>query len=179
MICATDLAEVIGTKPSVFNLLFGILLEIGVLITALDVFLILWLQNLGFRWIEALIVMLLGVSVCFAVQIALADPDWRGWPGCAHYVDIAAIPTAPTRAGIGATVMPHNPSSALCDRRRRLLGRAFPKSAKPKFATIDSTLALMFALLINASILIPAAATFYKPGVQSRGAGRGAFERHT
>ena len=76
-ICATDLAEVIGTAIGL-NLLFGIPLEIGVIITALDVFLILWMQNLGFRWIEAFIVTLLGViAACFAVQIALADPDWR------------------------------------------------------------------------------------------------------
>src|SRR4029078_3272664 len=59
-ICSTDLAEVIGTAIGL-NLLFGIPLEIGVLITALDVFLILWMQNLGFRWIEAFIVTLLGV----------------------------------------------------------------------------------------------------------------------
>src|SRR5258708_6683645 len=75
-ICATDLAEVIGTAIGL-NLLFGVPLEIGVVLTALDVFLILWLQNLGFRWIEAFIVTLLGViAVCFAVQIGLADPDW-------------------------------------------------------------------------------------------------------
>src|SRR5947207_10058266 len=75
-ICATDLAEVIGTAIGL-NLLFGVPLELGVVITALDVFLILWLQNLGFRWIEAFIVTLLGViAVCFALQIALADPDW-------------------------------------------------------------------------------------------------------
>src|SRR5689334_5875190 len=77
-ICATDLAEVIGTAIGL-NLLFGIPLEIGVIITALDVFLILWMQRLGFRWIEAFIVTLLGViAVCFAVQIAMAQPDWRG-----------------------------------------------------------------------------------------------------
>src|SRR5215212_6066848 len=75
-ICATDLAEVIGTAIGL-NLLFGIPLEIGVVITALDVFLILYLQNKGFRWIEALIITLLGViAVCFVVQIAMADPDW-------------------------------------------------------------------------------------------------------
>ena len=75
-ICATDLAEVIGTAIGL-NLLFGIPLEIGVLITALDVFIILWMQNLGFRWIEAFIVTLLGViAVCFAIQIAMADPEW-------------------------------------------------------------------------------------------------------
>src|SRR5438874_8982193 len=77
-ICATDLAEVIGTAIGL-NLLFGIPLEIGVIITALDVFLILWMQNMGFRWIEVFIVTLLGViTACFAVQIAMANPDWRG-----------------------------------------------------------------------------------------------------
>src|SRR3569623_2623663 len=75
-ICATDLAEVIGTAI-VLNLLFGVPLEIGVLITALDVFLILWMQNLGFRYVEALIVTLLGmIALCFGVQIALANPEW-------------------------------------------------------------------------------------------------------
>ena len=82
-IIATDIAEVIGTAIGL-NLLFGIPLEIGVLITALDVFLILWLQRLGFRWVEALVVALLAViAVCFVVQIGLADPNWadviRGW----------------------------------------------------------------------------------------------------
>ena len=75
-ICATDLAEVIGTAIAL-NLLFGMPLEIGVVVTALDVFVILWLQNKGFRWIEAFIITLLGViAICFGVQIALADPDW-------------------------------------------------------------------------------------------------------
>src|SRR6202007_3091548 len=110
-ICATDLAEVIGTAIGL-NLLFGIPLEIGVLITALDVFLILLLQNLGFRWIEALIVTLLGViSVCFAVQIAMANPDWRAViVGFAPTTEIVTNPDMLYLAlGIlGATVMPHN-----------------------------------------------------------------------
>ena len=75
-IIATDIAEVIGTAIGL-NLLFGIPLEIGVVITALDVFLILWLQKLGFRWVEALVIVLLGViAVCFVLQIAMADPEW-------------------------------------------------------------------------------------------------------
>ena len=75
-IIATDIAEVIGTAIGL-NLIFGIPLEIGVIITALDVFLILYLQKLGFRWVEALIITLLGViAICFGIQIALADPDW-------------------------------------------------------------------------------------------------------
>src|SRR3712207_2423834 len=75
-ICATDLAEVIGTAIGL-NLLFGLPLEIGVMITALDVFLILYLQNLGFRWVEAMVIALIGViAVCFLLQIAMVDPDW-------------------------------------------------------------------------------------------------------
>src|SRR3954453_7399743 len=75
-IVATDIAEVIGTAIGL-NLIFGIPLEIGVIITALDVFLILYLQTLGFRYVEALIIALLGViAVCFGIQIALANPDW-------------------------------------------------------------------------------------------------------
>ena len=110
-ICATDLAEVIGTAIGL-NLLFGIPLEIGVLITALDVFLILWLQNLGFRWIEAFIVTLLGViAVCFAIQIALADPEWGAViRGFAPTTEIVTNPDMLYLALgiIGATVMPHN-----------------------------------------------------------------------
>ena len=75
-ICATDLAEVIGTAIAL-NLLFGMPMEIGVLVTALDVIVILWLQNMGFRWVEAFIITLLGViALCFGIQIALADPNW-------------------------------------------------------------------------------------------------------
>src|SRR6187455_3678598 len=110
-ICATDLAEVIGTAIGL-NLLFGIPLEIGVLITALDVFVILWLQNLGFRWIEAFVVTLLGViAVCFAIQIAMANPDWRAViVGFAPTVEIVKNPDMLYLAIgiIGATVMPHN-----------------------------------------------------------------------
>ena len=77
-IIATDLAEVIGTAIGL-NLVFGIPLEIGIFITAADVFLILWMQNKGFRWVEAFIIALLVViAACFAVQIAMADPDWGG-----------------------------------------------------------------------------------------------------
>ena len=167
-ICATDLAEVIGTAIGL-NLLFGIPLEIGVLITALDVFLILWMQNLGFRWVEAFIVTLLGViTICFAIQIAMADPDWRAViVGFAPTTKIVTNPEMLYLAlGIlGATVMPHNLylHSGVVQTRR------FGESVDDRreaitLATLDSTLALMFALLINASILILAAATFYKVG---------------
>jgi manganese transport protein len=167
-ICATDLAEVIGTAIGL-NLLFGIPLEIGVILTALDVFLILWLQNLGFRWIEAFIVTLLGViAVCFAIQIALADPDWGAViRGFAPTTEIVRNPEMLylSLGILGATVMPHNLylHSGVVQTRR--FGTTVPERREAiKLATIDSTVALMFALMINASILILAAATFYKVG---------------
>jgi manganese transport protein len=167
-ICATDLAEVIGTAIGL-NLLFGLPLEIGVVLTALDVFLILWLQNLGFRWIEALIISLLGViAACFAVQIALADPVWSEViAGFAPTRDIVKNPDMLYLALgiIGATVMPHN----LYLHSAIVQTRAYGPSVDEKrqaltYATIDSTVALMFALLINASILILAAASFHATG---------------
>src|SRR4051812_5360421 len=110
-ICATDLAEVIGTAIGL-NLLFGIPLEIGVIVTALDVVLILYLQNKGFRWIEALVITLLGViAVCFVVQIAMADPAWgQVIRGFAPTTEIITNPDMLylSLGIIGATVMPHN-----------------------------------------------------------------------
>src|SRR3954454_470551 len=167
-ICATDLAEVIGTAIGL-NLLFGIPLELGVLITALDVFLILWMQNLGFRWIETFIVTLLAViAVCFAIQIAMADPDWGAViRGFAPTTEIVRNPDMLYLAIgiIGATVMPHNLylHSGVVQTRR--FGDSVPEKREAiTLATIDSTIALMFALIINASILILAAATFNKVG---------------
>lgn len=167
-ICATDLAEVIGTAIGL-NLLFGIPLEIGVILTALDVFLVLWLQNIGFRWIEAFIIALLAIiSVCFAVQIYLADPEWSAViRGFAPTVDIVKNPDMLYLALgiIGATVMPHNLYLHSAIVQTRAYGDSLvEKRAALKYATIDSTAALMFALSINASILILAAATFYKTG---------------
>lgn len=169
-ICATDLAEVIGTAIGL-NLLFGIPLEIGVIITAADVFLILWLQTKGFRWIEAFVIALLGVIVAsFATQIAMADPDWAG-------VIAGFAPTTSILGNanmlylslgiIGATVMPHN----LYLHSGIVQTRAYGDTVADKrsalfYATADSTVALMFALTINASILILAAATFHKAGMQ-------------
>jgi manganese transport protein len=167
-ICATDLAEVIGTAIGL-NLLFGIPLEIGVILTALDVFLILWMQRLGFRWIEIFVVALLGIiAACFAVQIALANPDWRSVIlGFAPTVEIVKNPEMLYLALgiIGATVMPHNLylHSGVVQTRR--FGESVEDRREAiKLATIDSTIALMFALLINASILILAAATFNSRG---------------
>ena len=167
-ITATDLAEVIGTAIGL-NLLFHIPLEIGVIITAADVFLILALQAFGFRWIEAFVVAMLGViAACFAVQIAMADPDWGAvLRGFAPTTDILANREMLYLAlGIlGATVMPHNLylHSGLVQTRGYGDGVAEKREAI-KLATIDSTIALCLALVINASILILAAATFHRAG---------------
>ncbi len=167
-ICATDLAEVIGTAIGL-NLIFGIPLEIGIFITALDVFLILWLQTKGFRWIEAFIITMMGViALCFIVQIAMADPDWgQVIRGFAPTTDLFTNPNM-LYLGlgiIGATVMPHNLYLHSGIIQTRAYGSTVPEKKEAlKFATIDSTVALMFALTINASLLVLAAATFYASG---------------
>ena len=167
-IIATDIAEVIGTAIGL-NLLFGIPLEIGVPLTALDVFLILYLQRLGFRYLEAFIITLLGViAVCFAIQVGLADPELGPLiRGFAPTVEIVRNPDMLYLAmGIlGATVMPHNLYLHSAIVQTRAYGETLPaKREALKYATIDSTIALMFALLINAAILILAAASFHKAG---------------
>lgn len=164
-IIATDIAEVIGTAIGL-NLLFGIPLEIGVIITALDVFLILWLQNKGFRWLEAFVITLLGViSISFGIQIYLADPVWGDViRGFAPTTDIVTNPDMLYIAlGIlGATVMPHNLYLHSAIVQTRAYGDTLSEKREAlKFATIDSTVALMMALLINCAILILAAASFY------------------
>ena len=167
-ICATDLAEVIGTAIGL-NLLFGIPLEIGVLLTALDVFLILWMQQLGFRYVEAFVVTLfIVIAACFGIQIAMADPDWgQVILGFAPTVEIVKNPAMLYLALgiIGATVMPHNLYLHSGIVQTRAFGKTVPEKREAiMLATIDSTIALMFALLINASILILAAATFNRTG---------------
>jgi manganese transport protein len=167
-ITATDLAEVIGTAIGL-NLLFHIPLAIGVMITALDVVLILALQAFGFRWIEAFVVAMLGViAACFAVQIALADPDWGAViRGFAPSPDILGNPEMLYLAlGIlGATVMPHNLYLHSGLVQTRGYGHTLGERREAiTLATIDSTIALCFAFVINASILILAAATFYRVG---------------
>jgi manganese transport protein len=167
-ITATDLAEVIGTAIGL-NLLFHIPLEIGVIITGADVFLILALQAFGFRWIEAFVVAMLGViAACFAVQIALAHPDWGAViHGFAPTTEIFANPEMLYLAlGIlGATVMPHNLYLHSGLVQTRGFGEEIDERHEAiKLATIDSSIALCFALTINASILILAAATFHHAG---------------
>ena len=167
-IVATDLAEVIGTAIGL-KLLFGIPLEIGVIITALDVFLILYLQNKGFRWIEVMVIALIGViAACFLAQIIMADPDWgavaRGFlPTSRLLTDADMLYLA--LGIIGATVMPHNLYLHSSIVQTRAYGDTLGEKREAlRFATLDSTIALFFALSINASILILAAAAFHHSG---------------
>ena len=167
-IIATDLAEVIGTAIGL-NLLFGIPLEIGILITALDVFLILFMQSRGFRWIEAFIITMMGViALCFLVQIVLANPDWGGvLRGFAPTTDLVRNPDMLYLALgiIGATVMPHNLYLHSGIVQTRAYGDTLPEKREAlRFSVFDSTIALTFALSINAALLILAAATFHVHG---------------
>jgi manganese transport protein len=167
-IAACDLAEIIGSAIAL-NLLFKIPVLIGVCITGLDVLVVLFLQNKGFRYIEALVITLIGViGGCFAWELIASRPDLIGVAkGFVPSVHIISDPGMLYIAiGIlGATVMPHNLylHSSIVQTRRYELNAAGKREAI-KFATIDSTLALMFALFVNAAILIVAAATFYTRG---------------
>src|SRR5256886_1716535 len=167
-IAAWDLAEVIGSAIAL-NLLFGLPLLAGVCITSLDVLFVLFLQNKGFRYIEALVItLIIIIGGCFAWEIVASRPDLLGIAkGFVPSPRIVADPGMLYIAiGIlGATVMPHNLylHSSIVQTRRYELTSAGKREAI-KFATIDSTVALMFALFINAAILIVAAATFYTRG---------------
>lgn len=167
-IIACDLAEVIGSAIAL-NLLFGIPLIWGVLLTALDVMLLLMLQNKGFRWLEAVVITLVAtIGICFAAEIIFSRPDVAGI--LSGFVPSPQIVTNPEMLYIaigilGATVMPHNlylHSSIVQTRNYERTPEG--KREAIKFATIDSTVALMFALFINAAILIVAAATFHTSG---------------
>ncbi|KQV44046.1 MULTISPECIES: Nramp family divalent metal transporter [unclassified Rhizobium] len=167
-IIACDLAEVIGTAIAL-NLLFGIPLIGGALITALDAFLVLFLMQKGFRYLEAFIVaLLIVIAGCFLVQIVAAAPPLAGVLG--GFVPSSEVVTNPAMLYIaigiiGATVMPHN----LYLHSSIVQTRAYERTEKGKreaikFATLDSTIALMLALFINAAILILAAAVFHANG---------------
>ena len=167
-ICACDLAEVIGSAIAL-NLLFGIPLIWGVCITMLDVLAVMFLQNKGFRYIEALIVtLILTIGGCFVAEIIFSKPDVKAVLG--GFVPSFEIVRNPqmlyVAIGIlGATVMPHNlylHSSIV--QTRRFYQTSEGKHEAIKFATLDSSFALMFALFINAAILIVAAATFHAQG---------------
>lgn len=167
-IIACDLAEVIGTAIAL-QLLFGIPLVWGVCITAVDVMLILLLQQYGFRKLEAFIVaLLIVIAGCFAVELFLAQPSIAAIAD--GLIPRAEIVTNPAMLYIaigilGATVMPHN----LYLHSSIVQTRSFDRSPEGrreavKLATIDSSVALMLALFINGSILILAAATFHTAG---------------
>jgi manganese transport protein len=167
-IAATDLAELIGAAIAL-NLLFGLPLIWGLCITAFDVLLLLALQGKGFRYIEAFIMALIAtIAGCFAIELFLSKPDWNA--ALTGYVPTLEILRNPNMLYIaigilGATVMPHNlylHSSIV--QTRAIDPSSAGKREAIKFATIDSSIALMFALLVNSSMLILAASAFYAAG---------------
>ncbi|HSR88849.1 MAG TPA: Nramp family divalent metal transporter [Candidatus Udaeobacter sp.] len=167
-IIACDLAEVIGSAIAL-NLLFKIPLILGVCITALDVLLILFLQNKGFRYIEALVIALIAtIAVAFGAEIIFSHANLAGvMSGFIPSFEIIKNKEMLFIAiGIlGATVMPHNlylHSSIV--QTRQFETDSEGKREAIKFATIDSTVALTFALFVNAAILIVSAATFFTTG---------------
>jgi len=160
---------VIGSAIAL-NLLFHIPLLIGVCLTALDVLAILYLQNKGFRYIEALVVGLIGtIGVCYLVEILLVKPNLveigRGFIPTPElltnremlYISIGML---------GATVMPHNLylHSSLVQTRAIARTREGIRTAL-RFNLLDYVVALNFAFFINAAILIMAAGTFYRHGL--------------
>ena len=169
-IAACDLAEVVGSAIGL-QLLFGIPLVWGCVITTLDVMIVLLLQNRGFRYVEALVItLILTIGGCFAAEMMFAKPDLAGIAaGFVPSVEILKNREMLFVAiGIlGATVMPHNLYLHSSIVQTRNFNRDDEGKAEAiKFATIDSTFALMFALFINGGILIVAAAAFHGSGHQ-------------
>lgn len=168
MIIACDLAEIVGSAIAL-NLLFGLPLIWGVIITALDVLVILLLQNKGFRWLEAFVFTLIGtILVIFGLEILYSSPEIG--PVLAGFIPTTQLVFNPEMLylaiGIlGATVMPHNLylHSAVVQTRNYEETEKGKKEAV-KFATIDSTFALTLALFVNSAILIVSAATFHFTG---------------
>ena len=178
-IAACDLAEVVGSAIGL-QLLFGIPLIWGCGITALDVLIVLLLQHRGFRYLEALVVtLILTIGGCFAVELFIAKPDAAGvFAGFIPRLEVLRNSEMLYIAiGIlGATVMPHNlylHSSVI--QTRKFVQNAAGKAEAIKFGTIDSTCALMFALFINAVILILAGAAFHGSGHEQVGEIQQAF----
>jgi manganese transport protein len=167
-IAACDLAEVIGAAIAL-NLLFGLPLIWGVCLTALDVLIVLFLQHKGFRYVEALVVaLILLIAGSFAVELWLARPDLAAV--AVGFIPRTVILTNPDMLYIaigilGATVMPHNLYLHSSIVQTRKYGDTHAsKSEAIRFASIDSAVALMFALFINAAILIMSAAVFHGSG---------------
>ena len=167
-IAACDLAEVIGSAIAL-NLLFGLSLPVGVLLTGLDVLILLTLQNRGVRVLEALVITLIAtIGLCFLFEIILAKPNVAAV--AKGFIPTTSIITNREMlyvaiAILGATVMPHNlylHSSIVQTRRYQESSEG--RAEAVKFAFVDSTIALSLAFFINASILIIAAATFHTSG---------------
>jgi manganese transport protein len=167
-IAACDLAEVIGSAIAL-NLLFGIPITWGIIITAADVMIVLMLQNRGFRILEAVVITLVAtVGACFLFEIIISKPEFAAV--MSGFIPTTSIISDPEKLYIaigilGATVMPHNLylHSSIVQTRKYDETVAGKKEAV-KYSFIDSTIALSFALFINAAILIVSAATFYKAG---------------
>ncbi|HJZ77135.1 MAG TPA: Nramp family divalent metal transporter [Vicinamibacterales bacterium] len=170
-IAACDLAEVIGAAIAL-NLLFGLPLIWGVCLTALDVLIVLFLQHRGFRYVEALVVALIClIAGSFAVELWLAHPNYAEVAlGFVPHTQILRDPNMLYIAIsiLGATVMPHNLylHSSIVQTRKYFDDEA-SKSEAMRFATIDSSVALMSALFINGAILVMAAAVFHGTGHES------------
>jgi manganese transport protein len=167
-IAACDLAEVIGSAIAL-KLLFGFPIAWGILVTSLDVLVVLFLQNRGFRLLEALVIALVAVvGGCFLFELVISRPDMAAI--AKGFIPTTEIVTNPEMLYIaigilGATVMPHNlylHSSIV--QTRKYAENAEGRREAVQFAFIDSTIALTFALFINAAILIVAAATFHRTG---------------
>lgn len=168
-IAACDLAEVIGSAIAL-QLLFGLPLIYGVCLTSLDVLIILFLQNRGFRYIEALVISLIGiVGICFGLEIIFSRPE------IAPIIKGFLVPSTEIVRNpqmlfiaigiLGATVMPHNLYLHSAVVQTRNFERT-PEGKREaiKFSQIDSAVALMLALFVNAAILIVAAAVFHRSG---------------
>jgi manganese transport protein len=167
-IAATDLAEVIGSAIAL-NLLFGLPMAIGVVLTSADVLLVLHLQQHSFRYVEALVVLLIaGIAGCFAIELAMTRPNL-------FEVARGVLPTTEMfrnremlyiAAGIlGATVMPHNLYLHSSIVQTRKYGNSEESRGEAmRFSTLDTVVALMSALFINGAILIVSSASFHCTG---------------
>ena len=182
-IVACDVAEVIGAAIAL-NLLFHIPLTVGVILTGADVLIVLALQSKGFRWIEALIMTLIGsMMVIFGLELAYAHPNWNA--ALHGFLPTPQIIRDPAMLYIalgilGATVMPHNLylHSSIVQTRR--FGRSLGDLKNAiQSAYTDSTIALMLALFVNAAILILAAAVFFRTGHHEVGDIEGAYKMLT
>ncbi|MDP9123803.1 MAG: Nramp family divalent metal transporter [Pseudomonadota bacterium] len=167
-IIACDVAEVLGSALAL-HLLFGVSLALGIVITAFDTLLVLGLKGKGFRQVEAIVLgLVMTIAVCFAIELALAGPDWHAVAaGFVPRVDALRDPHALYIAiGIlGATVMPHNLYLHSSIVQTRQTGRdAASKAGALRLSTIDTVVSLALALLVNAAILTLASSAFHTTG---------------